>query len=172
MNKELRKVKLGDLDSLATMLVEFWQSQFVHPSDSDILEDIRRMLDSKGIGRLILADGKISGFIYVNEKYGYLNNIEYLYVKKEFRSLGLASFAIEEIQKLVLSKGNDRVQIEVSPFNTKALRLYHRLGFQSIDTISLSTSLPGKTKDVRFQDLSFLVNPVEAFQREEEKREA
>ena len=171
MNKELRKVKLGDLDSLAEMLVEFWQSQFVHPSDSDILEDIRRMLDSKGIGRLILADGAVSGFIYVNEKYGYLNNIEYLYVKKEFRSKGLASFAIKEIQKIVLSKDNDRVQIEVSPFNTKALRLYHRLGFTNIDTITLTTHLPGKTKEMDFQGLSFQINPVEAFQQQEKEED-
>ena len=167
MNKELRKVKLGDLDSLAEMLVEFWQSQFVHPSDSDILEDIRRMLDSKGIGRLILADGAISGFIYVNEKYGYLNNIEYLYIDKAFRGKGLATFAIEEIKKMVLAKDNERVQIEVSPNNVRALKLYHRLGFTSIDTMTLSTGIAGKTEDIVLRDLTFRINPKEAFQKSE-----
>ena len=164
MTKELKKVQLGDLDILAKLLVEFWESQFSKPSENDILEDIRRMIDPKGIGRLLLLDGKVAGFLYVNEKYGYVNNIEYLYVRKEFRSQGLASFAIKEIQKIVLARENERVQIEVSPYNTKALRLYHRLGFQSIDTMTLATSIYGKTTNVRFEGLDFSINPSEAFE--------
>lgn len=167
MKNSLRMVQLNDLEELSTLLVEFWESQLFHPTDSDILEDIRRMIDPKGIGRLILHGEEIAGFIYVNEKYGYLNNIEYLYIRKAFRSKGLATFAIKEIKKIVLSKGNDRVQIEVAPNNIRALKLYHRLGFTSIDTMTLSTGIPGKTVEMTFRDLTFRINPKEAFQKSE-----
>lgn len=166
MKKELKKIELSDIDILSRLLVDFWKSQLFNPSDSDILEDIRRMIDPRGIGRLIMFDNKIAGFIYVNEKYGYLNNIEYLYIAKDYRSKGLASYAITEITKLVLAKGNERVQIEVSPNNLRALKLYHKLGFTSIDTITLSTDIPGKTESFTFKNLNFRINPKEVFNKD------
>ena len=170
MKNELCKVELQDLKELSILLVEFWKTQLFNPTDADILEDIRRMIDPKGIGRLILHGGEIAGFIYVNEKYGYLNNIEYLYIRKAFRGKGLATFAINEIKKIVLSRGNDRVQIEVAPNNIRALRLYHRLGFSSIDTWTLSTGIHGKTEEMVFRGLNFRINPKEVFQLKTETK--
>lgn len=167
MKNALRKIELRDISRLSELLMAFWKSQLCSPSESDVLEDIRRMLDPKGIGRLVCHGDDIAGFIYVNEKYGYLNNIEYLYIDKAFRGKGLATFAIEEIKKMVLAKDNERVQIEVSPNNVRALKLYHRLGFTSIDTMTLSTGIAGKTEDIVLRDLTFRINPKEAFQKSE-----
>lgn len=167
MKNTLRKIELRDISRLSELLMAFWKSQLCSPSESDVLEDIRRMLDPKGIGRLVCHGEDIAGFIYVNEKYGYLNNIEYLYIDKAFRGKGLATFAIEEIKKMVLAKDNERVQIEVSPNNVRALKLYHRLGFTSIDTVTLSTGIAGKTEDIVLRDLTFRINPKEAFQKSE-----
>lgn len=167
MKNTLRKIELRDISRLSELLMAFWKSQLYSPSESDVLEDIRRMLDPKGIGRLVCHGEDIAGFIYVNEKYGYLNNIEYLYIDKAFRGKGLATFAIEEIKKMVLAKDNERVQIEVSPNNVRALKLYHRLGFTSIDTVTLSTGIAGKTEDIVLRDLTFRINPKEAFQKSE-----
>ena len=158
---------MRDISRLSELLMAFWKSQLCSPSESDVLEDIRRMLDPKGIGRLVCHGDDIAGFIYVNEKYGYLNNIEYLYIDKAFRGKGLATFAIEEIKKMVLAKDNERVQIEVSPNNVRALKLYHRLGFTSIDTVTLSTGIAGKTEDIVLRDLTVRINPKEAFQKSE-----
>lgn len=161
--KELRKIELKDILEIASMLKDFWTSQLAVASDSDVLEDIRRMLDPGCISYLICYDSHIAGLIFVNEKYGYLNNIEYLYIKAEYRGKGLASFALKEIIKQVGAKNNYRVQIEVSPMNIKALKLYHKLGFKYIDTFTLSTSLDGKTKNISINNLDFFVNPKEAF---------
>ena len=139
--KFLRKIALCDLNELSLMLKDFWHTQLVEASDEDILEDIRRMLSPKCFGYLIMLDDNIAGFTFVNEKYGYTNNIEYLYIKPEFRRKGLASFALKKIKEIVLAKGNPRVQIEVAPNNLSALKFYYKQGFTSIDTITLSTSI-------------------------------
>lgn len=47
MENKLCKVKLNDLEELADLLLKFWKSQLYNPTDADILEDIRRMIDSK-----------------------------------------------------------------------------------------------------------------------------
>lgn len=161
--KFLRKIALCDLNELSFMLKDFWHTQLVEASDEDILEDIRRMLSPKCFGYLIMLDDNIAGFTFVNEKYGYTNNIEYLYIKPQFRRKGLASFALKKIKEIVLAKGNPRVQIEVAPNNLSALKLYYKQGFTSIDTITLSTSIAGKTKKFTFQNMEFLANPKESF---------
>ena len=67
------------------------------------------------------------------------------------------------VMEKVLEKGSPRVQIEVSPYNRKALKLYHRLGFNHVDTLSLSTSLPGKKRKMEFSGLEFYANPESEF---------
>lgn len=161
--KSLKKIELNDILEVASMLKLFWKSQLANVTDSDVLEDIRRMLDPECISYLICLNNQVGGFIFVNEKYGYLNNIEYLYIKEQFRGKGLASYALKQIMKQVGERNNSRVQIEVSPMNLNALKLYYKLGFNHIDTLTLSTSLDGKTNEVQINGLKFLVNPKEAF---------
>ncbi len=163
MNKFLKQIELDDLKELENMLKDFWTSQLYEATKDDILEDIRRLLSPKCFAYLIMNDDKIAGFIYVNEKYGYINNIEYLFVKKEFRSLGLGSFALDEIKKILFKAGNDRVQIEVNPSASKNLKLYHDLGFDNIDTITLSTGIIGETEVVHVFNDDFKINKRSLF---------
>ena len=64
-----------------------------------------------------------------NEFGGNILIIDELFVKKEFRSQGIASHFI---QHLVETKFNDSValQLEVTPNNDRALALYKNLGFK------------------------------------------
>lgn len=163
MKKQLRKIQLHDIVELSSMLKDFWSTQLTEASDQDVLEDIGRMLSKKGLAYLIIYDSNIAGFIFVYDKYGYVNNIEYLYIKEEYRGKGLASFALRAVMEKVLEKGSPRVQIEVSPYNRKGLKLYHRLGFNHVDTLSLSTSLPGKKRKMEFSGLEFYANPESEF---------
>ncbi len=164
MKKSLKKIELNDISEVASMLKIFWKSQDVDATDSDVLEDIGRMLNSKRIAFLICLDDQIAGFIFINDKYGYINNIEYLFVKEEFRGLGLASFTLEEVKKYVLMRKNPKVQIEVVPTNKRALNLYYKHGFTSIDTITLATDITGKSMEVEVFGKKFLVNSDEVFE--------
>ena len=153
------------------MLTLFWKSQLYEASKAEILEDIRRLLNPKCFSYLIMHDDNIAGFIYANEKYGYNNNIEYLFVKAEYRNLGLGSFALNEIKKIILANDNDRVQIEVNPSNVKALKLYHSLGFDNIDTITLSTGIVGEKEDIKLFNLDFKINNRNLFSYKNKKND-
>ena len=111
MEMYLRHIELDDLKEVEIMLKEFWKTQLYEATKAEILEDIRRLLSPKCFSFLIISQNKIAGFIYVNEKYGYTNNIEYLYIKPEFRGNGLGSFALKKIKEIILAHGEDRVQI-------------------------------------------------------------
>ena len=163
MKKELKSIELDDLKELQTMLKDFWTTQLVEASKADILEDIRRLLSSKCYSYLIMCDDNIAGFIYINEKYGYVNNIEYLYIKEKFRGNGLGSFALSKIKEILKEGGLDRVQIEVNPSNLKTLKLYHSLGFNNIDTLTLSTGIVGDTEVKNIFGLDFKINKLSLF---------
>lgn len=163
MTMQLRAIELDDLKQLQIMLKDFWSTQLVEASKADILEDIRRMLSPKCYSYIIDVDGEAAGFIHVDEKYGYVNNIEYLYIKAEYRGQGLGSFALNEIKKILFADGLERVQIEVNPSNLKALKLYHSLGFDNIDTLTLSTEIIGKTEVKNVFGLDFKINEINLF---------
>ena len=146
MKKELKSIELDDLKELQTMLKDFWTTQLVEASKADILEDIRRLLSPKCYSYLIMCDDNIAGFIYINEKYGYVNNIEYLYIKEKFRGNGLGSFALSKIKEILKEDG-----------------LYHSLGFNNIDTLTLSTGIVGDTEVKNIFDLDFKINKLSLF---------
>ena len=162
--KSLKKIELNDILEVASMLRDFWKPQLATVNDNDILEDIRRMLDPECISYLVCYDNDIAGFVFVNEKYGYFNNIEYLYIKKEYRGKGLGTYCLSSIMDIVRNKQKGpRVQIEVSPMNKSALALYKRIGFNHIDTITLSTKLDGDIEEYDLFGEKFFVNPSSAF---------
>lgn len=164
--KSLKKIELKDISEVAKMLKDFWKSQLVEASDNDILEDIRRMLDPECISYLVCYNDDIAGFVFVNEKFGYFNNIEYLYIKDEYRNKGLGSYCLSNIIEIVKKKQNGpRVQIEVSPSNINAMKLYHRLGFNHIDTITLSTKLDGEIIKKEVFGMDFYMNPKSLFDK-------
>ena len=161
----LKEIELDDLNILSVMIKDFWKTQIYEASKSDILDDIRKFLSKKSCSYLIVYEDNIAGFIYVNEKYGYLNNIEYLYVRDEFRGKGLGKFALTKIKEILLSRGEHRVQIEVNPAATSNIKLYHDLGFDNIDTITLSTNIIGEKEDIEMFGMTFKVNKAKLFKK-------
>ena len=80
--KSLKKIELNDILEVASMLRDFWKSQLATVNDNDILEDIRRMLDPECISYLVCYDNDIAGFVFVNEKYGFLIILNIFILKK------------------------------------------------------------------------------------------
>ncbi|MBR0598017.1 GNAT family N-acetyltransferase [Sinanaerobacter chloroacetimidivorans] len=72
------------------------------------------------------------------ESYGELANFDYdqymeidrIIVKDGMRGAGIGEKLIEEAEKLALSKGVHRMQLELAIFNEKAEKFYERLGYK------------------------------------------
>ncbi len=68
-------------------------------------------------------------YFWSNEFGGNILTIDEVYVKKKYRSQGVASGFIEYIKKSKF-KNAVMIQLEVTPDNYRAMQLYERLGFQ------------------------------------------
>ena len=64
-----------------------------------------------------------------NEYGGNVVNIDELFISKEYRSQGIASNLIKFLAKSKFANAVN-IQLEVTPDNIKARRLYERLGFK------------------------------------------
>ena len=85
----------------------------------------------------IWHEGADAGFLCLGFRGANVAWVNYIYVDEDLRGQGIASEAIAAAEKIVLSRrGYDALCMDVDPRNDAALRLYHRLGY---DTLSLVT---------------------------------
>ncbi len=93
-----------------------------------------RSLPDKGCIMVIEIDYKIAGYsilinFHSNEFGGNIVFIDELYVKEEFRSKGIGTNFIRYLKDTKFGNAV-ALQLEVTPGNTKARKLYESLGFQ------------------------------------------
>lgn len=69
--------------------------------------------------------------IWSNEWGGLTANIDEMYTIESARSQGAATAFIEGVPRLI--PDTNRITLEVTPSNEKALQLYERLGFKAVD---------------------------------------
>lgn len=96
---------------------------------------------------LIKYDEIIVGFLHLWYKGSIVAWIEDIYVDYEYRSMGIATEAIHKAESIVQQNPQyTAISIDVVPRNESALRLYHKLGFDSISVLTLRKELKGDNK--------------------------
>lgn len=110
--------------------------------------------------RVITVDGEDVGFVHVWFKGPIVAWIEDLWVDDDQRGRGIASAAIRAVEGWMRQDFPEveAVSMDVAPRNENALRLYHRLGFDTISMITLRKEITGKqprTSRTEFLDKSY-----------------
>ena len=67
---------------------------------------------------------------------GEIDWLEDLYVKKEFQNQGIGTKAIQAVEQIVKAYSQS-LYIEAASRNLKAIQLYHRLGYDCLNTITV-----------------------------------
>ena len=85
----------------------------------------------------ILGDGKPVGFLHLNMRGSTVCWIEDIFVAEHLRGQGIASKAIELAEEILRRRGVTGVCMDVVPDNIAALKLYHRLGYDRLSTVTV-----------------------------------
>lgn len=147
MNVKYRQFKTADSDAVAGLIQSLYQED---PSDRPMLpQKIQGTFDSltrhpdRGCIMVLEYENGIAGYSIIinfwsNEFGGNVSFIDELYIKKEFRGMGIGT---DFIKYLAENKFGDAValRLEVTPDNKKARKLYESLGFKlhKNDTLDL-----------------------------------
>lgn len=125
-------------------IIAFWKTHFCEMS----LEDARNELAAwTGPGHelfVILFGGEAAGFLHLGSRGGPCNWLEDIFVRAELRGRGIGSQAIQLCWDMIRDRGDETMYLEVVPANAAAIRLYHRLGFTNLNSITLNRSIKEK----------------------------
>lgn len=138
MNTKFRKYRISDSDIVSELIHEFYKEY----SDCKPMlpQKIARTFDSltkhpdRGTIMVFENDGQVIGYsilvnYWSNEFGGNIINIDEVYVKKDFRSQGIARAFIKYLLDRNIGKAV-ALQLEVTPNNIMACNLYKSIGFK------------------------------------------
>ena len=107
---------------------------------------------------IIEEDGTEAGLLLMARHGGSVVWIENLYVKRELRRRGIATRAIALAEKYAVNVMNaPAINMDVIPQNQSSMRLYHSLGYTTLQMITMRKPLNGdeRQNDVHLLGLDF-----------------
>jgi len=149
MDVQYRQFKTTDCKIVAELIQNLYRED---PSEKLVsLHKIQNTFDSliqhpdRGAIMVFEHRGEVIGYsilinIWSNEFGGNIVVIDELYIKKEFRSRGIGSHFIKHLAENRFG-GSVALQLEVTPRNTRARRLYESIGFKFKKNTTLTLDL-------------------------------
>ena len=126
-----------DLIAIKELFQEYAQSLKIDLEFQNFKEELDKLpgIYSPPLGLLILAkaDGRPAGSIALRPIDGEYCEMKRLYVRKEFRGLGLGLNLIEKLIDHAKKVGYKYMRLDTLPSMKKAITLYKGLGFYEID---------------------------------------
>lgn len=149
MNLQFRNIRSEDVSIVINMMLSLYAEDpgelpMTSEKGLSTLEFFRENT-SAGCVRIFECDLAVAGYAIMvnfrsNEFGGNIVIIDEMFVAKEFRGKGIGSRFIDELAN-ELRESSVAIQLEVSPANESALRLYERLGFRRHRNIMLDLLL-------------------------------
>lgn len=151
----IREMTSKDIDSVLDMMRIFYNSPAVlHKASDDILKkDIEDCISDLPFieGYIIEHNDEIAGYSMLAKSYsteyaGICIWIEDLYIKPEYRSLGLGTQFFEFVNNKYDSSSSSaaaavRFRLEVEPSNKQAIHIYKKCGYNELPYIEMTKEL-------------------------------
>lgn len=97
---------------------------------------------------VIFGDAAPVGFIHIGYRGDTVAWIEDVYVDENHRGMGIATEAIQIAEDMIKAKDNyTAVCLDVAPRNEAALRLYHKLGYDSLSLVTVRKEFHGNKRN-------------------------
>ncbi|PID16969.1 GNAT family N-acetyltransferase [Sporosarcina sp. P34] len=122
------------------------------------LEDVRRRLEYQHIFLIYLENRLIGEMSYtVDPDHLFDKELETAWIsisigEPECRGLGIGFIALTYLEEQIRKRGLQRIELGVFEFNTPALKLYKKLGYQEMGRIENFTYYDGEMRaDIRME---------------------
>ena len=105
---------------------------------------------------MIMSTEDVIGFLRIGYRGGNVAWIEDIFVDEAFRNKGVATESIKQAEDMIKAKPQyTAICFDVVPRNVEALKLYHKLGYDTLSMITVRKELKNK-ESVGFQNLGGL----------------
>ena len=140
-------IRLSDSSREAEMLSDiaaFWKTHYLTLTPEEASNDLQAWTAEGHELYVILCNGAEAGFLHMGSRGGACDWLEDVFVREELRGRGIGSRAIELAWDMLREKGLETMYLEVVPAIEAAIRLYHKLGFTNLNTLTLNRSVKEK----------------------------
>lgn len=122
---------------LLSLINNFWTIHNLEvPTAEDCLQDLLLWTSLKHKLYFISYNDLQVGFIHLGSRGDQIDWLEEIFVLPEYQNLGIGTKAIQLIEEIV-SKYSASLYIEAAARNQKAIKLYHRIGYDCLNTITV-----------------------------------
>lgn len=135
-------------------LVNKTEQQDSEEENSSILQDLKNWTSEDHWLFVILQDGTDVGFVHLQKIGPIVMQLEDIFVDEAMRGQGIASKAIalaeQEAQKI---PGIEAMSLQVVTRNEAAMRLYHKLGYDTMSMVTLRKEFGENHRDQKTEFL-------------------
>ena len=127
----------NEIEMATNLIIKFWQEHnHFAPSYEDAQSDLKEW--TKGGHKLyyIAINDEYIGFVHLGSRGCEADWLEDIFVLPEHQGKGIGSRAIQLAEDIVKTY-SESLYIEVAARNMKAIRLYQRIGYNCLNTITI-----------------------------------
>ena len=135
---EVELVSYKDEKEIAIdLIIKFWEEHNCYTSTYE--EAYNDLMDWTKTGHrlfFIRYDDEYVGFVHLGSRGCAIDWLEDIFVLPKYQRRGIGSYAIQLVEKIV-KEYSESLYIEVAARNRKAIRLYHSIGYDCLNTITV-----------------------------------
>ena len=119
------------------LIINFWKEHNnVIVSYEDANENLREWTKEGHILYFISLDNKYVGFVHLGSRGCEIDWLEDIFVLPKYQNQGIGTKAIQIVEEMV-KEYSESLYIEVASRNMKAIRLYHKIGYDCLNTLTI-----------------------------------
>ena len=127
----------AERDIAVCLIMKFWEEHnSFTPNEKEAFEDLKEWTKKGHALYFIDLNGEHVGFLHLGSRGCEADWLEDIFVLPRFRGKGVGSSAIRLAEDIV-REYSESLYIEAAARNTRAIRLYHRIGYNCLNTITV-----------------------------------
>lgn len=136
------------------LITRFWQAHNQQQvSLLDAKDDLNNWIKEGHQLYLIKKENQFVGFVHLASRGCAIDWLEDIYVIEEYQRQGIGTYTIQLIENIVKDY-SDCLYIEAAARNEKAIRLYRKIGYNCLNTITIRKDFhPEKYETIRNESI-------------------
>ena len=148
LNMITLKQYTNEENQILPLIQGFWKAHSHYDqSGEEAQEDLTNWTKDGHIIYFIQHDETVVGFAHLGSRGGKTDWLEELFILPEYQGNGFGSEAIHQLEEIV-KQYSASLYIEAAARNEAAIRLYRKLGYDCLNTITIRKDFPGYEYDV------------------------
>lgn len=150
---ELMEYK-NEKNILCDLIKRFWIAHNDYtPTDEEAMEDLIFWTGENHKMYFVCKEDKKIGFVHLASRGARIDWLEDLFILPEYQGHGYGTKTLELVENIV-KEYSDSLYLEVAARNSNALKLYHRNGYDCLNTITIRKDFePEKYKAISYEKI-------------------